>query len=497
MRLVPGLGTRAVDRTRDDYPVLVVPQQPDLRVNVVADEVLRYAPRFLDVIDLEANDLVTLPVAQFLQRTGDGYPAFRLIFSLLRHDTLRRPLGPWQPDDGEPVVTFDGLRSDSRFFPQLAEIFAALEEGLEMPVDIEFAHDGEHLYLLQCRAQSCGSDEAPAPIPRDIPRGDIVFTANRHVANGWIPEITHIVYVDPEEYGALESREKLLAVGKAVGLLNRLLPKRQFVLMGPGRWGSRGDIKLGVSVTYADINNTAMLIEIARQRGRYTPEVSFGTHFFQDLVEAQIRYLPLYPDDDSVVFNEIFLRRSPNLLVDILPEYASLATTIRVIEVPRAAEGRVLRVLMNADLDEAVGVLVAPSEPLRSVPTIRTEPRGVRGEDHSRWRQQMAERIAAELDAEAYGVVALYLFGSVKNYNAGPGSDIDLLVHHRGGAQQRAALLNWLDGWSRALAEVNYMHTGYRCEQLLDIHVVTDEDIERKTSYASKIGAVTDAAQPL
>ena len=78
--------------------------------------------------------------------------------------------------------------------------------------------------------------------------------------------------------------------------------------MGPGRWGSRGDIKLGVSVTYSDINNTAVLIEIARQKGNYVPDLSFGTHFFQDLVEADIRYLPLYPDDARVVFNEAFFR---------------------------------------------------------------------------------------------------------------------------------------------------------------------------------------------
>ena len=84
-------------------------------------------------------------------------------------------------------------------------------------------------------------------------------------------------------------------VGRAVGRLNKLLPKRQFILIGPGRWGSRGDIRLGVPVTYSEINNTAMLIEVARQKGNYLPELSFGTHFFQDLVEASIRYLPLYP----------------------------------------------------------------------------------------------------------------------------------------------------------------------------------------------------------
>lgn len=76
--------------------------------------------------------------------------------------------------------------------------------------------------------------------------------------------------------------------------------------MGPGRWGSRGDIKLGVNVTYSDINNTSMLIEIAKQMGNYTPDLSFGTHFFQDLVEASIRYLPLYPDAEDVIFNEPF-----------------------------------------------------------------------------------------------------------------------------------------------------------------------------------------------
>ncbi|MBL0177230.1 MAG: hypothetical protein IPP94_18625 [Ignavibacteria bacterium] len=79
--------------------------------------------------------------------------------------------------------------------------------------------------------------------------------------------------------------------------------------MGPGRWGSRGDIKMGVSVTYSDINNTSVLVEIARRRGDYVPDLSFGTHFFQDLVGASIRYLPLYPDDAGVIFNDGFPQR--------------------------------------------------------------------------------------------------------------------------------------------------------------------------------------------
>jgi hypothetical protein len=128
--------------------------------------------------------------------------------------------------------------------------------------------------------------------------------------------------------------------------------------MGPGRWGSRGDIKLGVPVTYADISNTSLLIEIGSRREGSMPELSFGTHFFQDLVEASIRYLPLYPDDEGVMLNREFLEHSANEFAALVPEYARLADVIRVIDVAAVTGGRVLKVLMNADEDEALGYLV-------------------------------------------------------------------------------------------------------------------------------------------
>ncbi len=266
--------------------------------------------------------------------------------------------------------------------------------------------------------------------------------------------------------------------------------------MGPGRWGSRGDIKLGVSITYSDINRTAVLIEIARRSGGYTPDLSFGTHFFQDLVEGEIRYLPLYPDDEGIVFNDRFLSGSPNILADLLPEYAHLAGAVKLIDVPRATGGKVLRVLMNAELNEAIGILAEPQTGTRLAPAAPEE--GARpAEQFWVWRLHMAERLASELDAGRFGVVALYVFGSTKNATAGLKSDIDLLVHFRGTPEQRAELGLWLEGWSLALDEMNYQKTGYRTGGLLDAHVVTDEDIANKTSYAIKIGAVTDAARAL
>ena len=170
-------------------------------------------------------------------------------------------------------------------------------------------------------------------------------------------DITHVVYVDPQKYSELQQHQDLVAVGRAIGELNKVLPKRKFILMGPGRWGSRGDIKLGVNVTYSDINNTAMLIEIARKQKDYFPEPSFGTHFFQDLVESSIHYLPLYPDDSNVIFNEDFLTSQCNVLFDVAPDFAHLADVIRVIDLPASADGQCLYVLMDADQSRAVAIL--------------------------------------------------------------------------------------------------------------------------------------------
>jgi len=139
--------------------------------------------------------------------------------------------------------------------------------------------------------------------------------------------------------------------------IRKILPRRSFVLMGPGRWGSRGDITLGVGVTYSGINNTQMLIEVARKKGSYVPDLSFGTHFFQDLVEAKIRYLALFPDEEGNIFNEGFFRGSPNMLATLLPEYESLKHVVRVIDVPQASGGCELNVLMNGERDQALGFL--------------------------------------------------------------------------------------------------------------------------------------------
>ena len=109
----------------------------------------------------------------------------------------------------------------------------------------------------------------------------------------------------------------------------------------------------------------------------------------------------------------------------------------------------------------------------------------------------MAETIASQLSASRFGVKAFYLFGSTKNASAGPSSDIDILLHFIGTDEQKNDLLHWMDGWSLSLSENNFLKTGYPTEGILDVHLVSDEDIKNRTSFAVKIDAATDAAHRL
>jgi pyruvate,water dikinase len=359
LRMVPGLGTRAVDRLSDDYPILLAPGQPSLRPNVTTDEKIRYSPRMMDVINLESNAMETVEVRELLREYAAEYPLLTQLVSIAREDRLEeaRPFA-FDSSRDHLVMTFEGLIARTPVVEQLRTILETLQRELRMPVDIEFAHDGQDLYLLQCRPQSYGPMTQPALLPRNVPPESILFTATRFVSNGVVSGITHVVYVDPQKYGDISDRAVLLTVGRVISQLNALLPKRKFILMGPGRWGSRGDIRLGVNVTYSDINNSAMLVEIARQKRGYVPEPSFGTHFFQDLVEASIRYLPLYPDEPGILFNESFLCTAGNILPELLPEFAPYADVVRVIDVPRATDGQTLQVLMNGETEEAMAVFV-------------------------------------------------------------------------------------------------------------------------------------------
>jgi len=490
VRMVPGLGTRAVDRLSDDYPILVAPGQPGLRSNVGTEEIVRYSPQKMDVINLKTGSFESVDVQIILKECGNDFPLIEKLISLYDEGQLTKPGFFTDYNDADPVFTFNGLLADTNFLEQADTILKELQNKLATPVDIEFAHDGSNFYLVQCRPQSYSKYTAPAPLPKNIAADKYIFTANRFISNGTVSDIRYIVYVDPEQYGNLTNLDELNSVGRAVGQLNKILPKHGFVLMGPGRWGSRGDIKLGVSVTYSDINNTAMLIEIARKKGNYVPDLSFGTHFFQDLVEAGIRYLPLYPDEEGSLFNEDFLINSPNALSELLPAYSYLSNVIHIVEVHQASNGLLMHVFMNADKEKAVAILGATGFSKKNQPSSMHE-YDIRDEDHWQWRLQMAEHIATIIDVNRFGVKGLYVIGSTKNSTAQAGSDIDLLVHFYGSKKQKEELNLWFEGWSLCLDEMNYQRTGFKAGGLLDIHYLsTDKQID-EDQIAKKFGIIS------
>ncbi len=358
LRIVTGLGTRAVDRVGDDFPLLLCPGQPSLKVNVSPEQVVHYAQRFIDVLNLETGRFESPSVESVLKEAGDDFPALEKVVSVYENGSFRKPLrGLVDSGSEELVVTFSGLIEDTDFVEQMRAVLSILQKQLGGPVDLEFAHDGEKLYLLQCRPQSRAGDEGSVNIPSWISDDRKLFSANRYVTNGKVTGIRYVVYVDPEGYASLSSAEEMAAVADVVGRLNAALPRRSFILIGPGRWGSRGDPTLGVGVTYSHISNSKMLIEVARRKGNYVPDLSFGTHFFQDLVEAGIRYLALYPGQAGVLFNEKFFTGSSNSLQKVLPEHASLSKVVRLIDVERVAPGCEVQVFMDGDKEQAMGFL--------------------------------------------------------------------------------------------------------------------------------------------
>ena len=210
--------------------------------------------------------------------------------------------------------------------------------------------------MLQCRPQSRLDSIQAVEVPAAVTATDTLFTADRLVPHGTVQRVRYIVFIDPEAYGLLPDETTRLQIARVVGRVNQALKKKSFILMGPGRWGSN-NIDLGVKVTYADIYNTAMLVEIGMSDGGSAPEVSYGTHFFQDLVETEIYPLALYPDQGETIFNWQFFRESANELAVLLPDCAPYTEFVRVIDVPAEAQGRMLEVIMDGESSQALGYL--------------------------------------------------------------------------------------------------------------------------------------------
>lgn len=362
-RLVFGLGTRAVDRSGDDYPRLVALSHPDLRPEGTQGEKLKYSQRFVDALNLSTGTMESVHFVDLVNETRRDDAAWEPAeaISLVADGRMEPPrFFPDALEYGSAAITFDALLAGGEFAALLRDVLERLEAAYGVPVDIEFAWHGGKLYVLQCRplAQGARAGER-VELPRVGPEQRLLFETRRDIfASAVRRDIRYVVHVDGERYHALGEADRKLEVGRLLGRLNRALDGERFMLVGPGRWGT-SNLELGVRVSYGEINRATVLAEVGSNRAGYTPEVSYGTHFFQDLVEADIVPIALFPDEKDELFDVEFLQSLPDALARILPEEAGDAGVVgcvTVTDLDEAGAGR-LSVYLSAEEGRGIGVL--------------------------------------------------------------------------------------------------------------------------------------------
>ncbi|MCX7880117.1 MAG: PEP/pyruvate-binding domain-containing protein [Ignavibacteria bacterium] len=488
MRLVVGLGTRAVDRLGDDYALLLSIFKPEISLFASLEDYLRYAPRKADVINLETNSFETIEISRLVREVGSNFPLLNHIFSTYEGDYIRNPIGIGiNPQKDEIVPTFNNLIQRTSFIATIQKVIKILQKELQFPVDVEFACDGENIFILQCRSQNESFERINAVIPNNIPEDEIFFKVTKFVTSGKIPDIEYIVYVDPVNYYKVKDIKYYLDISEAIAKLNQLLPAKKFILVGPGRWGTRDDYRLGVKVSYSSINNTAVLVELAHKIGNYVPELSFGTHFFQDLLETGIKYIPIYSGEDGTFFNEMFLNKFSNSLSNFLPEFYHISHILKLFFIPKETSGKVLRILMNGEQNLAVSYLSLPSLPVLYSHIEDSDRSFMQIVEPWELRWKFVDRMVGKMKIHHYGVRGIYLFGTVFTKTATETADVDLLVHYDGQEMNRQKLCAWFDAWSGMLRDLIYYQTGFLHPKPLDVYYITDAELTNDNYFFSEI----------
>jgi hypothetical protein len=367
VRLVWGLGTRAVDRVGNDYPRLVALSHPMLHPEDSSKAIRRYSQQYVDVIDLAQNSYQTFPITEILD---PHYPVLRYIAEIDQGGYLAPIRSLIREDQVDKLVlTFDELLKRTPLADRLRKMLTILETHYLAPVDTEFTiqvidpgtiQPDVNICILQCRPQS-HLEESQASLPENIPTEDIIFSTSRMVPRGRVDWINYVVYVHAEGYLALPTEAARSEVGRAISKINAALADHVFICVGPGRWGTR-NLDLGVYIGYSDIYNTRALIEVTGEETGLAPEPSFGTHFFQDLVEANIYPLAIDLEDEDVIFNRDFFYNTPNNLIDFIPVDDQLSNCLRLIKVSSYRARHSLSLVMDDERGRATVFLVPFAE---------------------------------------------------------------------------------------------------------------------------------------
>ncbi len=340
IRLVYGLGTRAVDRVENDYPRIIAMDDPLVKPLAGMKEIRRFSQHSVDLLNLEENSIESASLESLMEK---NVPARIDLLTIRDTEAIQALQEMGRPEKDQRIMTFDPFLTTSPFIDIMSAMLSRLKKVYRHPVDIEFTvnfNQAEEIQinLLQCRPFQTIGMGGRHPLPESIRDQDVVIRMDGRFMGGNIAQpIFGIIFVDSEPYTRLSLSEKY-SVARLIGKLNRTIADREknpTLLLGPGRWGTHTPA-MGVPVHFSEINHIAAMAEISYRDGSLIPDLSFGTHFFHDLIETRIFYMAIYPEQSEVHFNRQWFMDQPNLLETISPVDGHLAHVVKVADIRKA-----------------------------------------------------------------------------------------------------------------------------------------------------------------
>jgi hypothetical protein len=333
LRMVFGLGTRAVEQHAGDHTRIVAINQPLLRPESGADQIGKYSQKIIDILNFNSNQPESVKFSDIAG--NENIPALSL-FASKDEEMLERArqmnvnnVFPW-------ILTFEKLLTSTKFIQDMGEILKTLETAYRHPVDIEysanFVNEEEYrINILQCRPFHFTGDAKELAVPQNINDEDILLrTFDPLLGQSKYDEIGKIIYIEPEKYSSMSMQDRY-AVARLIGkITNHFSHDDNILLIGPGRWGTAMP-SLGIPVNFNEIKHVSVLCELGSMHENLSPDISLGTHFFNDLVEMQIMYMSMNMVRSNNLFNRRCITGARNMLADIIPDCAAMADAVFVI----------------------------------------------------------------------------------------------------------------------------------------------------------------------
>ncbi len=321
-----------------DYPRLVALDSPLKKPHKGMEDTRKFSQRDVDLLNIDTNSLQTVSL---LSLTREGVDIPWSLYGVKDLDTMRRLESRGRKGEEVWLLTFDRLLAESSFISLMQRMLKTLESAYHYPVDVEFTVNftsggTARIDIVQCRPLQTKGQQIKVEIPERIPEERLFFHSEGNFMGGNISQpLKWLIWVEAAEYLQLPLAEKY-EIARLVGRLNRRIADRTdnpTLLLGPGRWGTSTP-SLGVPISFSEINNFTALAEIAFTGGDLMPELSFGSHFFQDLVETDIFYLALFPEHRNCFLNEAWRKSLPNALEGLMPASSRYKQVVKVYRAP-------------------------------------------------------------------------------------------------------------------------------------------------------------------